>query len=143
MKRKKFDDLPGSTDEEKYSSISIKEGAKLDILDLKKIHDTYNIRIVVYFEKDLAENSTYEKDLVDFAGHDEDMRPFIEVEKFIQFGIENDPTFKSRLDEFPLMIRIISTGEMESENKKVRYVKGLMPFLDDFDVDADPGPVIG
>jgi hypothetical protein len=143
MNRKKFEDLPGETDSEKYSSISISEGANVDILDLKKVHDLYDIRVVLYFEKDLAENSTYEKDLVDFAGHDEDMRPFIEVEKFIRFGKENDPTFENRLSEFPLVIKIISTGEIVSGNKKIRYVKGLMPFLDDFDVDEEPGPVIG
>ena len=143
MNRKKFEDLPGETDSGKYSSISISEGANVDILDLKKIHDLYDIRVVLYFEKDLAENSTYEKDLVDFAGHDEDMRPFIEVEKFIKFGKENDPTFENRLSEFPLTIKVISTGEITLENKKIKYVKGLMPFLEDFDVDEEPGPVIG
>lgn len=142
MKRKKFEDLAGETDEERYNSLGVKKGAKLDILDLKKIHDMYNLRAVLYFEKDLAENSTYEKDLTDFAGFDEDMRPFIEVEKFIQFGTENDPTFKGRLSEFPLMITIISTGIIDLGEKKIRYIKGLMPFLDDFDVDQEPGPVI-
>ena len=143
MNRKKFENIPGETDMEKYASISISEGANVDILDLKNVHDLYDIRVVLYFEKDLAENSTYEKDLVDFAGHDEDMRPFIEVEKFIKFGKENDPTFENRLSEFPLTIKVISTGEITSENKKFRYVKGLMPFLDDFDVDEEPGNVIG
>ena len=143
MNRKKFEELPGETDREKFASISVSEGADVDILELKKVHDIYDIRVVLYFEKDLAENSTYEKDLVDFAGHDEDMRPFIEVEKFIKFGKENDPTFENRLSEFPLMIKIITTGEIVSGNKEIRYIKGLMPFLDDFDVDEEPGPVIG
>jgi len=143
MKRKKFEELAGNTDEEKYSSMGVEKGAKLDILDLKKIQDSYNVRAVLYFEKDLAEKSTYEKDLTDFACYDEDMRPFIEVEKFIKFGTENDPTFKGRLSEFPLMITIISTGMIDSGEKKVRYIKGLMPFLDDFDVEQEPGPVIG
>ena len=143
MNRKKFEDLSGETDEEKFSSISITKGADVNILDLKKIHDIYGIRVVLYFEKDLAENSTYEKDLVDFADYADDMRPFIEVGKFIKFGTESDPTFKDRLSEFPLMIKIVSTGETDSGKKKIRYVKGLMPFLDDFDVNDEPGPVIG
>lgn len=143
MKKKNFDALPGETEEEKFGSISIKKGERLDILDLKRIHDQYGIEVVLYFEKDLAENSTYERDLVDFAGYAEDMRPFIGVEKFIRFGTENDPTFRGRLTEFPLMIKILSTGIIESGNKKIRFVKGLMPFLDDFDVDEAPGPVIG
>jgi hypothetical protein len=143
MKRKNFDALPGGTDEEKFGSISVEKGELLDLLDLKKIHDEYGIEVVLYFDKDLAENSTYEKDLEDFAGIDDDMRPFIVVEKFISFGTENDPTFEGRLTEFPLMIRILSTGVIDPESKKIRYIRGLMPFLDDFDVDQAPGPVIG
>lgn len=143
MKKKSFDQLPGNTDEEKFASLSIEKDGMVDLLELKKIHDTYDILAVLYFEKDLALNSTYEKDLEDFAGHDEDMRPFIEVGKFIRFGTENDPTFSSRLSEFPLMIKIVNTGEIESGNGKKKYIKGLMPFLDDFDVDQEPGPYIG
>ena len=141
--KKTFDTLPGATDEEKFLSILVKPGEQLDILELNKIHDDYGVVVVLYFEKELAENSTYEKDLVDFAGHDDDMRPFIEVEKFISFGTENDPTFKNRLKEFPLIIKVLSTGVIAGEGKKTRYIKGMMPFLDDFDVDQEPGPVIG
>ncbi len=143
MKKKKFETLPGNTDEEKFSSIHVIGGEKLDVLVLKKIRDQYGVEVVLYFEKDLAENSTYEKDLADFDGYEDDMRPFIEVEKFLNFGMENDPTFKARLTEFPLMIKIVSTGTIDSGGHKTRYVKGLMPFLDEFDVDESPGPVIG
>lgn len=142
MKKKQFENLAGETDEEKYNSLSVKKGGKTDILDLKKIHDLYDIEVVLYFEKDLAKNSTYEKDLSDYSGYEDDMRPFIEIEKFIKFGRENDPTFEGRLSEFPLMITIISTGIIDSAGKKIRYIKGLMPFLDEFDVDEVPGPVI-
>lgn len=143
MNRKNFADLPGGSDKEKFTSLSVENDARIDILDLKKIGDEYGVEVVVYFEKDLAENSTYEKDLVDFGGDDEEMRPFITAEKFIKFGTETDPTFESRLTEFPLMVRIISTGERQEEGESVKYIKGLMPFLDDFDVDSEPGPFIG
>jgi hypothetical protein len=40
--------------------------------------------------------------------------------------------------EFPLMIEIVTTGEMQSskDGTATRYITGLMPFLDELDVDA-------
>jgi hypothetical protein len=42
--------------------------------------------------------------------------------------------------EFPLMVEIVTIGEMQDQEygKTVRYVTGLMPFLDELDVDAGP-----
>ena len=144
MKRKSLDTVKGENLEEKMKNLGIIKGKEADVLELNKLHALYNLEIVLYFEKDLAENSTYEKDLNDFANENEFGRPFIVAEKFIAFGKENDPSFENRLSEFPLMIKIIEFGERTTKNNsKQKYVKGLMPFLDEFDVDAEPGPVIG
>jgi hypothetical protein len=42
--------------------------------------------------------------------------------------------------EFPLVIEIVKTGEMLSglHGTTIRFITGLMPFLDEMDVDADP-----
>jgi hypothetical protein len=42
--------------------------------------------------------------------------------------------------EFPLMIQIVNTGTMQSpkDGTLFHYITGLMPFLDELDVDADP-----
>jgi hypothetical protein len=41
--------------------------------------------------------------------------------------------------EFPLMIKIVTTGEMQTKmSGSVRYITGLMPFLDELDVDKEP-----
>ena len=44
------------------------------------------------------------------------------------------------MQEFPLMIQIVNTGTMQSSKEGIttHYITGLMPFLDELDVDADP-----
>lgn len=144
MKKKSLDTVKGENTEDKLNNLGFVKGKKVNVLDLNALYPKYGIETVLYFEKELAENSTYEKDLVSFADENEFGRPFIVSNKFIEFGKENDPSFENRLIEFPLLITILDIGERitESGSKKV-YIKGLMPFLDDFDVDKEPGPVVG
>ena len=42
--------------------------------------------------------------------------------------------------ELPLLIEVVTIGEMPSPKSgtSVRYISGLMPFLDELDVDTDP-----
>ena len=143
MKRRSLDTVKGANFEEKMNSLSIAVGKPTDVMELIKIKRLYGIEVVLYFEPELADNSTYEKDLADFAADDEFERPFIAAEKFVEFGKENDPTFESRLKEFPLMVTVHSFGERKTESgTPVKYIKALMPFLDEFDVNKDIGPVI-
>jgi hypothetical protein len=67
-------------------------------------------------------------------------RPYVTVGSFLRFTRENDPSFEQTLREFPLVIEIVSTGEMESPTygTSVRFITGMMPFLDELDVDAEP-----
>jgi hypothetical protein len=62
------------------------------------------------------------------------------VGSFLRFTRENDPSFERTMREFPLVIEIVHTGEMQSKQygTPVRFIAGLMPFLDEMDVDADP-----
>ena len=143
MKRRSLDTVKGATFEEKMNSLSITVGKPTDVMELIKLKKLFGIDIVLYFEPELADNSTYEKDLADFAADDEFERPFIAAEKFVEFGKENDPTFEGRLKEFPLMVTVHSFGERKTESgTPVKYIKALMPFLDEFDVNKDIGPVI-
>ena len=138
MKKQSWNDIAGDSVEEKIQSLGITVGRKTDIRKLGEIADAYGVEAVVYFEKDLAETSTYEDDLKNFAGADEFCRPFVLANSFIRFASENDPSFASRLKEFPMMIQVIEVGVRREGSRTIPYVKGLMPFLDDFDVDAEP-----
>ena len=137
-KKQSWNDIAGDSVAEKMQTLGIIVGRKADVRKLGEIADAFGIEAVVYFEKDLAETSTYETDLKDFSGDDEFNRPFILANSFIKFGSENDPSFMSRLKEFPLMISIIEVSERRDGSSVIPYIKGLMPFLDEFDVDAEP-----
>lgn len=137
-KKQSWNDIAGDSVAEKMQTLGIIVGRKADVRKLAEIADAFGIEAVVYFEKDLAETSTYETDLNDFSGDDEFNRPFILANSFIKFGSENDPSFMSRLKEFPLMISIIEVSERRDGSSVIPYIKGLMPFLDEFDVDAEP-----
>ena len=137
-KKQSWNNIVGNSVAEKMQTLGIIVGRKADVRKLGEIADAFGIEAVVYFEKDLAETSTYETDLKDFSGDDEFNRPFILANSFIKFGSENDPSFMSRLKEFPLMISIIEVSERRDGSSVIPYIKGLMPFLDEFDVDAEP-----
>lgn len=138
MKKQSWNDIAGTSITEKMQSLGITVGMDIDIQKLSEIAEAIGGEAVVYFEKDLAETSTYETDLKDFAGEDEFNRPFVEARSFIAFGTENDPTFPARLQEFPLMITVIEVAERQTDSRVIPYIKGLMPFVDEFDVNAEP-----
>jgi hypothetical protein len=138
MKKQSWNDVVGNSVAEKMQSLGVIVREKIDIRTLSEIADAIGGEAVAYFEKDLAETSTYEEDLKNFAKEEEYHRPFIQARSFIAFGTENDPTFSARLEEFPLMITVIEVGERRTDSGVIPYIKGLMPFVDEFDVDAEP-----
>lgn len=131
--------LPGTTILKKCASLGIESGAKIDIRDLDKTGHRYGINIFLFFEKDLVRTRTIEQVLEEYKGVPEFERPYIRVDRFLAFTKKNDPSFEQTLREFPLKIEIMVIGEMRSADRKriVPFVSGLMPFLDELDVDAE------
>ncbi len=131
--------LPGTTILEKCTSLGIASGAKIDIRDLDKTGRRYGINIYLFFEKDLVRTHTIEQVQEEYKGVPEFERPYIRVDRFLAFTKKNDPSFEQTLREFPLMIEIVVIGEMRSADgsRMVPFVSGLMPFLDELDVDAE------
>ena len=132
--------LPGKTHEEKLGSLGVTREGTLDIRMLDEISRTYGIEVFLFFEEDLARTRTLESVLEEFDIFPEYGRPYITIESFLRFTRENDPSFERTMRELPLMIEIVTIGETQEPNygKTVRYITGLMPFLDELDVDADP-----
>ncbi len=137
--------LPGSSTAEKFLILGIERRRTIDIRMLDDIARSYGVLIYLFFEPDLANERTLESVQAEFKDVSEYERPFISVGSFLKFTRENDPSFDQTLKEFPLMVEIVNAGEMTSPHpgKTVPYVTGLMPFLDEFDVDAEPPRTIG
>lgn len=132
--------LRGTTIPEKMASIGIDKGRMVDIRNLDEIGRDYGIAVYLFFEKDLATTRSLTVVLEEFRSVPEYERPFIRVDRFLAFTKENDPSFARTIEEFPLMIEIVSVGEgPDAETGKNQpFATGLMPFLDEFDVDTDP-----
>jgi len=135
-----WENLSGKTTAKKLGSLGITSDAKIDIRMLDEIRCTYGIEIYLFFEEDLARTRTLQSVLSEFDIIPEYGRPYIRIDSFLRFTRENDPSFEQTMRDFPLMIEIVTIGEMQSPNNgtTVRYITGLMPFLDELDVDADP-----
>lgn len=133
--------LPGTTPAEKLASLGIAAGKKVDIRTLGRIANTHDIEITLFFEEDLARTRTLESVRGEYGHLPEYERPYVDVNAFLRFTRENDPTFEATLEAFPLMITIVSVSERDGAPGKgpVLQVSGIMPFLDEFDVNA-PAP---
>ena len=144
-KRAAWSALPGSTTAEKFLSLGIERRRMMDVRMLDDVARSYGVVVWLFFEEELAREKSLEEAHKEFGALPEYERPFISVGNFLKFTKENDPSFEQTLKEFPLMVEIVNAGETSSApgGKTMPYVTGLMPFLDELDVDAEPPHVIG
>ena len=101
-----------------------------DIRALEQISFREHCEIIVYFEKDLAYNSTYDKDLAEYGKLEEHERPFIQLPLFLEIQREMNSLFDEALKSIPLEVTIVRI-ETTGENPRVI---GLLPFLDEMDM---------
>jgi len=136
--------VPGTMPEEKLQVLGIAPAATIDIRRLDEVSRKYGVTVYLFFEEDLARNRPLGSVLAEYGQVPVFERPFIGVSDFLRFTRENDPSFEQTLREFPLMVEIVSCGVLPAgtDGAGEPVVTGLMPFLDDLDVDA-PAPQPG
>jgi len=109
---------------------SLTSGMVVDIRALEQISVRESCEIILYFEKDLAYNSTYEQDLQEYGTFEEHERPFIPLKLFLEIQREMNPLFNDALKSIPLEVTIVRI-EQAGENPRII---GLLPFLDEMDM---------
>ncbi|RPI35774.1 MAG: hypothetical protein EHM53_13430, partial [Methanoregulaceae archaeon] len=109
-KRNAWSALPGSTPAEKLQVLGVENNTTVDIRRLDEISRRYGVTIYLFFDEDCARNRPLEPMLQEFAIVPVFERPFISDPDFLRFTRENDPSFEQTLQEFPLMVRIVSSG---------------------------------
>ena len=137
-KRNAWSALPGSTPAEKLQVLGVEKNMRVDIRRLDEISRKYGVTVYLFFEEDLARNRPLETVMQEFGSVPVFERPFISVPDFLRFTQENDPSFEQTLREFPLMVEIVSSGTLlaGTDGNDVPVVTGLMPFLNEIDVDV-------
>ncbi len=134
------DALRGVALQEKLASIGVEHGRMVEIRNLDAIGRDYGIDVYLFFEKDLAATRTLDQVEDEFQEVPEFERPYVKANRFLQFTEENDPSFTHTLDTFLLMIEIVGLSERRDPitGCSIPVITGMMPFLDEFDVDIDP-----
>jgi hypothetical protein len=135
LKKTAWAALRGDTPAGKLGTLGIVPGKKADIRKLGTIAENYGVPVYLFFEEGLARNQSLESVLAGFEKVPEYERPVILVGSFLRFTQENDPSFEQTMDEFPVMVEIITIGEATLDTGKamVPYVTCLMPFTDELD----------
>ena len=139
-KRNAWAALPGSTPAEKLQVLGLEQNIRVDIRRLDEISRKYGVTIYLFFEEDLARNRPLEAVLSEYGSLPVFERPYISVPDFLRFTRENDPSFEQTLQEYPLNIEIVSVCTLPAgtDRDDLPVITGLMPFLDELDVDALP-----
>ncbi len=106
-------------------------GKKTDIRVLEAIAQKGDVRIILYFEEDLARSSSYQQDTITYGSSPEDERPFIEIRAFMSFQRRMSPCFDDALTTVPLIVTIVSVDE---DDEDLPVIKGILPFLDEMDL---------
>jgi hypothetical protein len=140
LKKTAWAALRGVTPAEKLGTLGLASGKKVNIRKLGTIAENYGVPIYLFFEEELARNQSLESVLAGFAGVPEYERPVILVGSFLRFTQENDPSFEQTMEDFPLMVEIITIGEapLGKSTTPEPYVTCLMPFIDELDFSAEP-----
>lgn len=117
-------------DPEELKPIGLKVGMHLPLGRLKDLQEDHGLEVILYFDEDLARNSTLDADHADFRIVPSEARPFMPLRVFLQVMAERDPGFARRMQEEPLMVEVLETGTLNRYAgcacRAEPYVKALL-----------------
>jgi hypothetical protein len=115
---------------EKLADIGLFAGARSPLANLKELQERHGFEVYLYFDENLARNSTIEADLEDFQVLPSGARPFMPLQQFMRFIVQMEPEFERRMREEPVMVEVLEMGTFDRYSGCVRcvsrYVKGLL-----------------
>ena len=119
---------PGEPEE--FKSIGLTAGARLPLGRLKDLQERHEFEAILYFDEDLARNSTLDADHGDFQIVPVQARPFMPLAVFLQVMAERDPEFARRMRDESPVVEVLETGTIDHYSGCVLctrpYVKGLL-----------------
>ena len=111
-------------------AIGLKAGMRLGLDRLKNLQERCDVEVILYFDEDLARNSTLDADYTDFRIVPVQARPFMPLAVFLRVIAEQDPGFADRMRREPPAVEVLETGTLDRYSGCVAcrkpYVKGLM-----------------
>ena len=119
---------PGEPEELKALGLAV--GGRLGLDRLKDLQERLNVEIILYFDEDLARNSTPDADYEDFRIVPVQARPFMPFAIFLRTMAEHDPGFADRMRREPPTAEVLEIGTLDRGSGCVActrpYVKALL-----------------
>jgi hypothetical protein len=119
---------PGEPEELEPTGLAV--GVRLGLDRLKDLQAHLELEVILYFDEDLARNSTLDADFADFRIVPVQARPFMPLAVFLQAMAEHDPGFADRMRREPPAVEVLETGTIDRYSGCVLctkpYVKGLL-----------------
>ncbi|MDD4566600.1 hypothetical protein L21_1802 [Methanoculleus chikugoensis] len=111
-------------------AIGLAAGMRLGLDRLKDLQERRDVEVILYFDEDLARNSTLEADYADFRIVPVQARPFMPLAVFLRVIAERDPEFSERTCREPPVVEVLETGMLNRYSGCVAcrrpYVKALL-----------------
>ena len=118
---------PGTPEE--FESVGLAAGMRISLDRLQELQERHGFETILYFDEDLARNSTLDADYADFRIVPVQARPFMPLAVFLQVVAEQEE-FSRRMQEEPLVVEILETGMIDHYSGCIhcvkQYVKGLL-----------------
>ncbi|HOI13134.1 MAG TPA: hypothetical protein PLG75_04715 [Methanoculleus sp.] len=119
---------PGKPEE--LGPLGLAVGVQLGLDRLRDLQERHELEVILYFDEDLARNSTLDADHADFQIVPVQARPFMPLAVFLQVVAEHDPGFADRMRREPPAVEVLETGMFNRYSGCVQctrpYVKGLL-----------------
>ncbi|MDK2891008.1 MAG: hypothetical protein PWR21_1640 [Methanoculleus sp.] len=119
---------PGEPEE--LGALGLAAGARLGLDRLRDLQERHELEVILYFDADLARNSTLDADFADFQVVPVQARPFMPLQIFLRVMAEHDPGFVDRMRREPPAVEVLETGTFNRYPGCVQctrpYVKGLL-----------------
>lgn len=118
---------PGTPEE--FEAIGLAAGVRLPLNRLKDLQERHGFEVILYFDEDLARNSTLDADYADFQIVPVQARPFMPLAIFLRVVAEREELAR-RIQAEPPVVEVLETGTIDRYSGCVhcvkQYVKGLL-----------------
>ncbi|HJJ56930.1 MAG TPA: hypothetical protein O0X40_01905 [Methanocorpusculum sp.] len=115
-------------------------GTSVDLLELRDLRRELHINVYLYMDAEIAASSTVKDDIAKYRLVDFDYRPVLEIEEWIKNMQKqmkqisgSSANIEQMLSEQPLCAEILEIGEIETPVGSRKYLKCLLPFLDEME----------
>lgn len=111
-------------------ALGLTAGMRLGLDRLKDLQERHDVEAILYFDENLARNSTLEADYADFRIVPVQARPFMPLAAFLRVVADRDPEFSDSMLREPPTVEVLETGTLDRHSGCVAcrkpYVKALM-----------------